>query len=103
MQGKQLRASPEVPQPEVCGVADCCHQVPVGAVTGGPGQLPGRPGQGAHRAVRRREVQQQLHAAPAAGAAARAARARGQRVHLPASNGAVPAPSLTSRLLVVPA
>ena len=83
-------------------MADGCHQVPVRGVAGRPGQLRGGPGQRAHGAVRRREVQQHLHAAlPGAGAAAQVARAREQRAHPPASNGAVPAPSLISRLVIM--
>ena len=102
MQGTQKRSSPEVPQPQICGMANCCHQVPVGAVAGGACQLRRGPSQRAHGAVRGGEVQQQLHAAlPGACTAARAVRARGQPAHLPASNGAVPAPSLTSRSVIM--
>ena len=83
-------------------MADRRDEVPVRGVAGRPGQLRGGPGQRAHGAVRRREVQQQLHAAlRGACVAARAARARGQRAHPPASNGAVPAPSLISRLVIM--
>ena len=100
--GEPAGRSPEGPPPAVGGVADGRDQVPVRGVAGRPGQLRGSPGQRAHGAVRRREVQQQLQAALlGAGAAARVARAREQRAHPPASNGAVPAPSLISRLVIM--
>ena len=102
MQGKQQRTLPEVPQPEVCGVADGCDQVPVGAVAGGPSQLRGSPSQRTHGAVCCREVQQQLHAAlPRACAAAQAACTRDQRAHLPACDCAIPATSLNYRLVIM--